>query len=85
MGLAESLRYNLLARREQLRLSQEQVADRATRRTGITVYRTDVSRWENGPRRPGLKKIEALAAALNCTAAELMTERWELPDLPEGF
>jgi transcriptional regulator with XRE-family HTH domain len=84
MAIAEALAENLKARRKQLRLSQDQVAERARERTGATVYHSDVSRWESGARRPTIEKIEALAAALSCTVADLMTPGWE-PQLPEGF
>lgn len=84
MGAQDTLRRNLKARRTQLRLSQQQVADRARERTGVPVNYSDVSRWESGKRKPSITKIEALAIALACTTADLLTDGWE-PQLPEGF
>mgnify|MGYP000719228439 CR=1 FL=1 len=83
MGLPDTLKHNLRRRREQLRLTQAQLAQRATERGGSPVHISDISRWESGKRRPSMERIEALAAALVCEPADLMAG--PLPPLPEGF
>jgi transcriptional regulator with XRE-family HTH domain len=84
MSIAHEVSRNIKRRREQLRLSQVEVARRARERTGIVLHPAMISRYEREEQRPGIDKIEALAAALACTVADLMTPGWE-PQLPEGF
>lgn len=40
----------------------------------IGVDRTTVTKWENGGSAPAIGKLHQLAAALNCTIAELVNE-----------
>lgn len=85
MSSAEALRDNMRRRRDQLRLSQRQVADRAGERLGALLHAASVSRYESGAQVPLLDNLDALAAALSCTPAELITPGWRLTPLPPGF
>jgi len=85
MSVADALRRNIRSRRSQLRLSQAEVSARVWARTGFKVHASEISRYESGEVKPTIDKIEAIAAALACSAADLMTVDWELPPLPEGF
>jgi len=85
MTAAEALQHNLKKRRKQLRLSQAQVAERATDRSVRKISGPAVSRYESGKLVPTIDTIEALAAALACSASDLCSPEWEPPPLPEGF
>lgn len=54
--------------REEKRMTQEEVADRA----GVTAV--SVSRWERGTRDPTFRDVEKIAAALGVTMEELTRE-----------
>ena len=49
-------------------LTQGQLAQK------VGCYAKDISRWENGERKPASKSLHALANALGCTIDELMNE-----------
>ena len=54
------------ASREQAGLTQAELAEQ------LSVLRTTVTRWESGRTRPGLEQMNALAAVLPLTVAQLM-------------
>jgi transcriptional regulator with XRE-family HTH domain len=86
----ETLPARLRGTREALRLSQREVASRASERAGVSLADSQISRYETGEMSPSLANLEAIAMAfcidgvLVCTAADLLTPGWE-PELPEGF
>lgn len=57
---------NIAARREQLGLYQQDVAER------VNVTRQAVSAWENGKTEPSIGMIEKLAALFNCKKSDLL-------------
>jgi transcriptional regulator with XRE-family HTH domain len=61
----ERFGYAVKTRREELSLTQEDLAERAG------IHRTYLSDIERGTRNPSLINIERLAAALDCRMSEL--------------
>jgi transcriptional regulator with XRE-family HTH domain len=67
MALQDNFRQNVRKRRQELRLTQQQVAERL----GVTgAY---ISEVEAGKRTPSLETVERLATALDCPALNLLT------------
>lgn len=93
----EALRFELMARehvlrigariknrREELGLSQKQVADRMP---GVAVDGNYISRWERGVVKPGDEHMDSLAKALETSVAGLLTDppdKSKTPDLSRG-
>jgi transcriptional regulator with XRE-family HTH domain len=63
--IRERFGYAVKTRREELALTQEDLAERAG------IHRTYLSDIERGTRNPSLINIERLAAALDCRMSEL--------------
>ena len=67
MALHDNFRQNVRKRRKELRLTQEQLAER------LKVTGAYISEIEAGRRTPSLETVERLAAALDCPALNLLT------------
>lgn len=59
---------NLRSHREELRLSQEDLAEKAD------LHRTYIGSVERGERNVSIDNMERLAAAVGCTIAELLAD-----------
>ena len=72
MTAAERFRENVLRIRQARKLSQENVAERAS------VHRTQITLIENGRRQPGVETIVRLAGALEVSVGSLFDGiRWD--------
>lgn len=66
MALHDNFRHNVRKRRLELRLTQQQVADK------LGVSGPYISEIEAGRRTPSLDTVERLATALDCPALQLL-------------